>query len=82
MGWTRPSQPFQSPTTRTARAEGAHTAKAVPSTPWCTRVRAPSTCPEAVVAALAEEVEVELAERGPQLHGHRGELAAVRRHQR
>ena len=33
IGWTRPSQPFHSPTTRTARAEGAHTANAVPSTP-------------------------------------------------
>ena len=43
MGWTRPSQPFQSPTTRTARAVGAHTANAVPSVPWWVRGWAPST---------------------------------------
>ena len=43
MGWTRPSQPFQSPTTRTARAAGAHTVNAVPSVPWWLRAWAPST---------------------------------------
>src|SRR4051812_24952142 len=33
IGWTRPSQKFQSPTMRTALALGAHTANDVPSTP-------------------------------------------------
>src|SRR3954469_21638408 len=43
MGCTRPSQKFQSPTTRTDLAFGAHTANDVPSTPWWQRWWAPST---------------------------------------
>ncbi len=43
MGSTRPSQPFQSPTTRTERAPGAQTANDVPAAPWCSRGWAPST---------------------------------------
>ena len=43
IGFRRPSQEFQSPTTRTALALGAQTAKAVPVTPWCVRGWAPST---------------------------------------
>ena len=42
-GSTRPSHEFQSPTTRTARAFGAHTAKLAPSTPSTVRRWAPST---------------------------------------
>ena len=32
IGWLAPSHPFQSPTTLTRRADGAHTANAVPCT--------------------------------------------------
>ena len=32
MGWRRPSQPLNSPTTLTRMAEGAQTAKEVPAT--------------------------------------------------
>ena len=69
MGWTRPSQPFQSPTTRTARAEGAHTANAVPSAPWWHPGVGAEHRPEALVAALADQVDVEVAERGPEAPG-------------
>ena len=41
MGWSRPSQELKSPTTRTPRALGAHTANAVPATPSWTRGWAP-----------------------------------------
>ena len=62
IGWTRPSQPLKSPTTRTARALGAHTAKATPATPWWLIGRGRRAPPTGGVAALAEQVEVELAE--------------------
>src|SRR6266508_3171226 len=42
IGFRRPSQRLKSPTTRTARALGAHTAKAVPATPSSTVGWAPS----------------------------------------
>ena len=58
-----PSQTLKSPTTPTARADGAHTANAVPATPSTSRTCAPSTSPSSLVAALADQVQVELAER-------------------
>ena len=42
MGCDRPSQSFQSPTTLTRRAFGAHTAKMTPATPSMIRGRSKS----------------------------------------
>ena len=59
----RPSQELKSPTTLTARAAGAHTANAVPGTPSVLAdVRAEHVV-ELLVAALADQVQVELADR-------------------
>ena len=56
-------QPLKSPTTLTARAFGAHTANAVPVGPVDrARMRA-ERVPQPLVAALADQVQVELAER-------------------
>ena len=63
MGSTRPSQPFQSPTTRTARAFGAHTANDVPVHALVRADVRAEHLPEAAVAALADQEEVDVAER-------------------
>ena len=52
-------QKFQSPTTETDRAFGAHTANRAPAS--SSSACAPELLPEPLVAALAEQVEVELA---------------------
>ncbi len=65
IGWTRPSQKFQSPTTRTARALGAQTANATPAMPVVRPGVGAEHLPQPAVAALAEQVQVELAERRP-----------------
>ena len=63
IGCRRPSQELKSPTTETARAAGAQTANAVPATPsMLAHVRAEALV-ELLVAALADQVQVELAER-------------------
>lgn len=68
IGWTWPSQPLKSPTTRTALARGAHTANDVPRTvprgPGYSCTRAPRTVQSLLVPALADEVQVDLAEGG------------------
>ena len=65
MGWTRPSQKFQSPTTRTAWALGAHTANDTPGQPVVDPGVGAEHLPQPAVPALAEEVQVELADRRP-----------------
>ena len=52
-------QPAKSPITRTPRALGAQTANATPPS----RARAPSDRPQPLVPALADQLQVELAER-------------------
>ena len=68
MGCDSRSQPLKSPTTWTAVAAGAHTAKATPSTvPSGPRVALHMRAehlPQLLVAALVEEEPVHLAERG------------------
>ena len=51
---------MKSPVTLTARAEGAQTAKLTPPSTTC----APEALVQAVVAALAEQVEIEVTESG------------------
>ena len=67
IGWLRPSQPLKSPTTCTAWARGAHTANDVPhDVPERTGVLphvGAEDGPELLVAALADEVQVDRAER-------------------
>ena len=55
---------MKSPTTLTARAAGAHTAKAVPVTLSCSRDVRAEPVVELLVAALADQVLVEFADRG------------------
>ena len=63
IGWARPSQPLKSPTTLTARArrrpDGERRARRAVER---ARMRA-ERVPQPLVAALADEVQVELAER-------------------
>ena len=66
IGWLRPSHPFQSPTTRTACAAGAHTENAVPAAPSCTIGRAPSISHSRRWSPLGEEVRVELPDGRPE----------------
>ena len=54
---------MKSPTTDTARADGAQTANAVPRTPSSSRTCAPSRSQSSLVTALADQVQVELADR-------------------
>ena len=49
---------------RTPRAFGAHTANRVPATPACTIGSEPERLPQLLVPALADQVQVQLAERG------------------
>ena len=63
MGWARPSQKLKSPVTRTPRAFGAQTANAVPVAPPVSIGRAPSASPQLLVPSLADQVQVEFAER-------------------
>ena len=59
----RPSQKLKSPTTDTARADGAQTLNAVPADAVdLAHVRAEPR-PQLLVAALADQVQVELADR-------------------
>ena len=60
IGCARPSQKLKSPTSLTPRAFGAQTANAVPVS---RRPRA-ERAPELLVPALADQVQVDLAERG------------------
>ena len=68
IGWIRPSQSLKSPMTRTALARGAHTANDTPRTlpigPSYSCSRAPEHGPQLLVAALVDQVQVDLAERG------------------
>ena len=59
----RPSQELKSPTTLTARAAGAHTANAVPVHALMLDDVGAEPLVELLVAALADQVQVELAER-------------------
>ena len=62
IGWARPSQPLKSPTTLTRWAFGAQTAKCTPSeSPMRMRMRAERVV-DVFVAALAEQVEIEVAD--------------------
>ena len=58
MGWRRPSQPFQSPTTLTRRALGAHTTKRTPLHPLVADGMRAEPLEEAIVGALAEQVQI------------------------
>ena len=62
MGWARPSQKLKSPTRRTPRAFGAQTANAVPAAFALHGPRA-ERVPQLLVPSLADQVQVELAER-------------------
>ena len=68
IGCAQPDQPSKSPVTRTPCAVGAHTAKLVPVTGPGGRVVAAHVraehVPQPLVAALADQVQVDLAERG------------------
>ena len=63
IGCRRPSQELKSPTTEAERADGAHTAKATPVAPSISRDVRAELLVELLVAALAGQVEVDLAER-------------------
>ena len=63
IGCRRPSQELKSPTTLTARAAGAHTANEVPATPSMLGRMGAEPLVELLVATLADEVQIELAER-------------------
>ena len=66
IAFRRPSHELKSPTTLIARAAGAHTANAVPVTVWVgsnlAHVRA-ELLVELLVAALADQMEVQLTDR-------------------
>ena len=63
-GAARPSHELKSPTTLTARADGAQTANAVPyGSPSTLADVGAEPLVELLVAALADQVQVELAER-------------------
>ena len=64
IGCTRPSHPFQSPTTLTDRAEGAHTANATPAVPSISRRWAPRRSHSAWWRPSPEQVQVQLADGG------------------
>ena len=49
-----------------AAGAGAHTANAVPVAPWCIDGVGAQAVPQPLVAALAEQVQVDVAERGPE----------------
>jgi hypothetical protein len=63
MAWPTPFQPLKSPIDPGARACGAQTENDVPSTPSCAGASAEHP-PQLFVPALAEEVQVEVADRG------------------
>ncbi len=67
IGCSRPSQLLNEPFTRIPRADGAHTANEVPVTASSERPLVavdprPEDLPEVLVAALVDEVEVDLAQ--------------------
>ena len=64
IGWQRPSQPLKSPTTLTRLALGAHTAKVTPSISVDARRVGAELFVDAVVRALAEQVQVIAGQRG------------------
>ena len=79
-GAMRPSQKLKSPTTETGAAAGAQTANAVPAHALeLEHVRA-EALPQLLVAALADQVQVELADRGQEavrVLGRDGPVAVV-----
>ena len=62
IGCDAPFQPLKSPTTRMPRALGAHTAKATPVTRLVRADVRAEDLPELLVPALADQVQVDLAE--------------------
>ena len=64
IGCTRPSQAFKSPTTLTERADGAQTVNADAGRAVDGARVGAEPLPQRLVAALAHEVKVELAEVG------------------
>ena len=63
MGWARPSQKSKSPMSRTPRAFGAQTANAVPLALAGLHGPRAERVPQLLVPALADQVQVEFAER-------------------
>ena len=66
IGFIRPSQLLKSPTTRTDRAFGAQTANDVPVTALMHADMRAEVPPEALVPALAQQVQIQLAHRRPE----------------
>ena len=62
MGWRRVSQALKSPTTETARALGAQTAKRTPATPSMVIGREPSAKRQLEMPAFAEQIDIQVAQ--------------------